>query len=762
MNGSSRLLGIVLTIVLVIYGCQQIPTTGMNANLPQSPVHTLDEKGPVSEWIVLGTFDNPEADETLPDGSKHLGFYTDFLESLGGEEGAVLKPDSTIIFKDTDGIEQIAKTKTVEAKENGVINLQELFGSLDNKVAYAFCYILSDNEQTAHFLFGSDDGAKVWINGELVHKIYVGRGLIPGQDKFSAKLHKGLNRLLVKITQWTRGWEFAMEVVDSERYAKIQAEEQAKKDFTEFLNCRIVPQYGNYWDYTFGPGKFPQMGWDRPYLVEKVMGKFDLDIKWYDGQMNEVKEAAKPGRYAFTAEGKTEKGIHIRRAGTMYCIPSDFLAWSERPKAYLEYLPFTDVTKEAWHEHKEAIALNVGRMVLLSLMAQEEGAVLMSYLDEMEVTGCEPSLTDTPVIRDHEYHLALKRKLLGIENKYPQLKMPKKTSEPATVLHEGTPAQAGVKADTADKIRAVCQEWFEQSKEPFVVLIARRGVIIIHEAFGQDRRGKVTTDTAMPVASVTKLITGAMFAQFVDQGLIDIDDPVGKFLPDYPLTGDKAITLRQCFTHTAGLYGHEEFSGLHNPWLENVISNSLEHLQPGKVHNYNGMGYDLAGRIMEIVSGKSIFRLMRENFFDPLQLKNSVLEEDLGFSFNGTAWDLAVIGQLLLNKGSYGDLEFFLPETFEKLTPKPLKDFYPDVDVEWGIGITWMRQAHPDAGKNDIPKDKTVLSKNIIGHGSATSAVLRVDLDNELVITQTRRIAGKEYGKYILKLLQTIEQGLIE
>ena len=91
-----------------------------------------------------------------------------------------------------------------------------------------------------------------------------------------------------------------------------------------------------------------------------------------------------------------------------------------------------------------------------------------------------------------------------------------------------------------------------------------------------------------------------------------------------------------------------------------------------------------------------------------------------------------------------------------------MKDFYPDIDVDWGIGITWMRQPHPEAGKNDVPKDKTVLSKNVIGHGSATSAVLRVDLDNELVITQTRRIAGKDYGKYLLKLLQTVEQGLLE
>jgi len=253
-----------------------------------------------------------------------------------------------------------------------------------------------------------------------------------------------------------------------------------------------------------------------------------------------------------------------------------------------------------------------------------------------------------------------------------------------------------------------------------------------------------------------------MFAQFADQGLIEIDDPVGKFLPDFPVKGDKAITLRHCFTHTTGLYGHAEWGGLHKPWLENTISNYLEYLTPGKVHNYNGMGYNLAGKVMEVVSGKSIFRLMRENFFDPLGAKNTVLEEDLGFSCNSTAYDFAVFGQLLLNKGSYGDLKFFSPETFEKMLPKPLNQFYPDINVDWGIGLTWMRQEHPEAGKNGLGKDKTILSKNIIGHGSATSAILRIDLDNNLVIAQTRRRGSKAYGKYLTKFLMAIEDGLTD
>jgi hypothetical protein len=71
-----------------------------------------------------------------------------------------------------------------------------------------------------------------------------------------------------------------------------------------------------------------------------------------------------------------------------------------------------------------------------------------------------------------------------------------------------------------------------------------------------------------------------------------------------------------------------------------------------------------------------------------------------------------------------------------------------------------MRQSHPQAGQNGFPEDHTILSKNVIGHGSATAAILRVDLDNDLVICQTRRRAGKSYYKYLEKFLMAIEDGL--
>ena len=442
-------------------------------------------------------------------------------------------------------------------------------------------------------------------------------------------------------------------------------------------------------------------------------------------------------------------------------MPQDWIAWGERPRADLDFLPVDFIDKKVWEAHQEPISYFAGRSVLLSILNQQEGAILMSYLNELDANENPPELTDTPIIRDHDFHLALKQKILGVENKWPSLQRPRKIEgKPATVLHAGSEKEADIKPGTTDKIRAVCQQWYAESGEPFIVLVARHGVIIIHEAFGERSDGKVTVETTTEMASLTKLLTGLLFAQFVDQGLIDIDDPVGKFLPDFPTAGEKALTLRHCFTHTSGLWGHEEWGGLHNPWLDNVIANLLPNLPVGQKHEYNGMGYDLAGKVMEMVGGKSIFRLMRENFFDPLGLTHTILEEDLGFGCHSNAGEFAVFGQLLLNQGAYGDLKFFSPRTFKQLLPQPLNQYYPDINVDWGIGITWMRHTHPDAGKNGRPQDATILGKNMIGHGSATSAILRVDLDHDLVICQTRRRGGKLYDKYLEKFLLTIESGL--
>ena len=72
-----------------------------------------------------------------------------------------------------------------------------------------------------------------------------------------------------------------------------------------------------------------------------------------------------------------------------------------------------------------------------------------------------------------------------------------------------------------------------------------------------------------------------------------------------------------------------------------------------------------------------------------------------------------------------------------------------------------MREDHPDAGTGDLPEGTTMLSRNTFGHGSATSAILRVDPDNEIVVAQVRGTAGSRYREFFLQFMQEIHESVL-
>lgn len=713
----------------------------------------------IRTWFLCGVFPNPphgegqEYDHTPP----CVGLDTDYLVEHGGETN--IQPVEGILHKRPDG----TKAQWFEyTSPNDTIDFVEAFAvqPVINVVAYAYTTINSEVAGKAVLALGSDDGVRVWLNGKVVHDNLIARGISKDNDVVTVTLKKGENPLLVKVEQGAGGWGFVLRIVGKEEAVAIETRKKLMKKLTAFQNCELRPE--GRWDYMFTLGNFPKIVWEKPYTVSHLMGEFPISVRWFNGDLEEVKNPDEPGRYLSYIEGQTSLGMNIRRALTLYCRPAEWQPWEDNVKAYVDYMPDSPIDQKAWGDRKEMVASKVGSQFVEFLETESYGAVLMSYFHEMKPLDGELLPTETPDIINDDLHLALKRKLLGIENKYPALQLPKELSTPAPVLRNGTAEEAGIKADAAEKIRSVCREWYEESREPFVILVARRGVIVIHEVFDAPD-GSVEIDTSFQMASITKAITGMMFAQFMDQGLIDLEDSVGKHLPDFPVDGDKDITLRHCFTHTTGLEGHYEWGGVHNPWLDNVILNGIDYLTPGEIHLYNGMGYDLSGKVMEIVSGKSMFRLMHENFFGPLGLTNTTID-DLATATTSSAEDIARIGQLLLNRGSYGNRAFFSPNTFEKLLPKQLSKYYPELDdsIEWGIGLTWMRTKEPDAGKEGIPEDKTLLSKNTIGHGAASSAILRVDLDNEIVVSQVRSTAGPKYNEYLVKFLKAIDESILK
>ncbi len=727
--------------------CSAVQDTKKNNSQPDA-VDTKYRTGPsdfIRTWLICGEFSN------LP----RVGLETDYLKEHGGEEN--IHPVAGMSHHRSNGTVAVWTKFTSPDDIIDYISYFKDRPSVENVFAYAFTTVNTEKAGPAYIGLGSDDGVRVWLNGKLVHNNFVRRGTVKDEDIIPVNLRKGTNTILVKVVQGDGGWGFVLRFMSDKEVEKKQAYEKLKKELQDFQNCKLKPE--NELEFMFTPGKFPEIVWENPDRVEKIIGKSPLNIKWFNNKLDEVSKPSEIGRYIMYAECESEKIGKIRRSMTFFCRPEEWRPWDDKLKAYMTCPEKSPINKKAWDEKKEMIAGELGNIFNGFITSKENGAILMSYLNEMQPGSKESSSTDNPKVKNNDKHLALKQKLLGIKSE--KLKFPAKRKDKAVVLRKGTEKEAGVRPGTTAKIRKICRKWYEESKEPFVILVARRGVIIIHEAFDDEKTGKTKLDTPLYMASITKAMCGMMFAQFIDQGLINLDDPVGKYLPDFPTNGENKITLRHCFTHTTGLEGHYEWGGVHNSWLDNVVLNGMGYLTPGKIHQYNGMGYDLAAKVMEVVSGKSIIRLMQENFFEPLGVKNTKVD-DMACATTSTAEDIARMGQLLLNRGSYGNRQFFFEETFEKLTPKPLGQFYPGIEPDWGIGLTWMRERNPEEGKNGVPVDSTLLSTNTIGHGAASSAIMRVDLNNEVVVSQVRNTAGKNFTENFIKFLKAIDESIID
>ena len=87
-------------------------------------------------------------------------------------------------------------------------------------------------------------------------------------------------------------------------------------------------------------------------------------------------------------------------------------------------------------------------------------------------------------------HLALKLQQFGLSDRVRDLRPPRPLAPPATRLHDGGWEAAGVTPDAKARIDALCQAWAEDTGEPFVTLVSRRGVIVTHRAFGSDASGE--------------------------------------------------------------------------------------------------------------------------------------------------------------------------------------------------------------------------------------------------------------------------------
>lgn len=195
------------------------------------------------------------------------------------------------------------------------------------------------------------------------------------------------------------------------------------------------------------------------------------------------------------------------------------------------------------------------------------------------------------------------------------------------------------------RIDAWLQELVERSEYPSLsVVIVRGGEIVYQCSLGFENTWagrKATTSTAYHVASVTKAFTASLAALLHDRGVVDLDQPVAKYLPadvsisTRPELG-ATITLRQLASHTSGLprgipgrvQSVEGRYQLEPQRLYELLGKVRLEFNPGTDDLYSNLGFGLLGHALELAADKPLNQLLQELLCDPLHLDRTTMHVD--------------------------------------------------------------------------------------------------------------------------------------
>jgi CubicO group peptidase (beta-lactamase class C family) len=140
----------------------------------------------------------------------------------------------------------------------------------------------------------------------------------------------------------------------------------------------------------------------------------------------------------------------------------------------------------------------------------------------------------------------------------------------------------------------------------------------------------VDADTLFQIGSTTKTVTGTAVMRLVEQGKLDLDVPVRTYLPELRLAEERVaanVTLRHLLTHTGGWLGdYFDDTGNGDDALARIVGDMAElpQLTPlGTIWSYNNAGFYLAGRILEVVTGRRYEDVAREWVLEPLGMEMS-------------------------------------------------------------------------------------------------------------------------------------------
>jgi CubicO group peptidase (beta-lactamase class C family) len=341
-------------------------------------------------------------------------------------------------------------------------------------------------------------------------------------------------------------------------------------------------------------------------------------------------------------------------------------------------------------------------------------------------------------------------------------------------LPAAKPESVGLSSERLARIDAAVQRSIADKRiAGAVTLVVRHGKVAWFKAEGMaDREAakSMPPDAMFRICSMTKAITSAAVMMLYEEGRFLLDDPVSKYLPEFknpkvlvkPASGEpytipatKQITIRDLLRHTSGITYHwnddlgpmYEKAGVASGLLQydGTIGDMVTHLagqpllfNPGDRFEY-GLGVDVLGRLVEVVSGKPLDDFFRTRIFEPLGMKDTyfyppdnkvdrlataytyypdkglnrfpdtpIREGSFVYSadyptrgpkklFSGgaglvsTAMDYARFCQMMLDDGKVGNTHLLSRKTVELMTQDQLGKISTDMGFGLGFGVNGVK-----------------------------------------------------------------------
>ncbi|MFO7727840.1 MAG: serine hydrolase domain-containing protein [Desulfonatronovibrio sp.] len=253
----------------------------------------------------------------------------------------------------------------------------------------------------------------------------------------------------------------------------------------------------------------------------------------------------------------------------------------------------------------------------------------------------------------------------------------------------------------------------------------------------------VTRETIFGIGSVSKVFTAAAVMKLVDQGLVNLDDPLTAYLPDFEMLSPeyKDITVRMLLNHSSGLPGSNYRGGLTDrPWPEyqdtayqSIKQSRLKHL-PGYMNVYCNDGFTLSELLVQAVTGLPFTQFVKEEIFRPLEMTTSrfstdpfpegllakaYLEgtdlpmENLNFYGAGgvysTPEELVRFLAMIANRGILNETRLLTESSLDAMEENQTSGKFRVVDTDYlAFGLGWDNVSHPAAnyvGQKALTKD---------------------------------------------------------